>query len=128
MGGEGSRAQQRAAIYGDAWFPYFVRITPKELALRFENVRRLASEAGREPRAIRLGCCLPIELTDDAISQQADRIVGDSQQVLNALKAFREIGVDHIALQFMAPRYPERVEQIERFGKEVLPELKAGNN
>lgn len=123
VGGEGTQAQRRAAIYGDGWFPYFVRITPGELAARFENVRRAASDAGRDPSKICLGCCLPIEISQRPMPQEDDRVVGDPQQVLRALKAYQRIGVDHIALQFMAPRYPERVAQIERFGKEVLPAL-----
>ena len=30
-GGESRGAQRRAGIYGDAWFPYFARVTPEEL-------------------------------------------------------------------------------------------------
>ncbi len=122
VGGEGIQAQRRAATYGDAWFPYFVRITPRELTSRFENVRRLASEAGRDPSEVGLGCCLPVELGDPI--QEDGSVRGDSEQVLKALRAYQEIGVGHVALQFMAPRYPERMAQIERFGKEVLPSLK----
>src|SRR5215510_10841336 len=59
VGGEGRRAQRRAAIHGDAWFPYFVRVTPNELEARFENVRRCALEAGRAPERVALACCLP---------------------------------------------------------------------
>ena len=123
VGGEGAPAQRRAASHGDAWFPYFVRITPRELAGRFDNVRRWAAEAGRDPNQIRLGCCLPIELSRESLPQEEDRLMGSPQQVLKALKAFQEIGVEHIALQFMVPRYPDRLEQIERFGNEVLPAL-----
>jgi len=60
VGGEGVRAQRRAASYGDAWFPYFVKITARELASRFDNVRRWAVEAGRDAEQITLACCLPI--------------------------------------------------------------------
>src|SRR5919205_4655694 len=42
VGGEGAAAQKRAARYGDAWFPYFVHITPRELAVRWQNVQRQA--------------------------------------------------------------------------------------
>jgi len=47
IGGEGPRAQRRAARYGDAWFPYFVRITPRELAARV----RQRPAVGRRGRA-----------------------------------------------------------------------------
>jgi probable F420-dependent oxidoreductase len=123
VGGEGSRAQRRAARYGDAWFPYFVRITPAELAVRFDNVRRWAREAGRDPERIQLACCLPIELTPRAVPQEDDHLRGSPEQLALALRAYERIGVEHIALQFMVPRWPERREQIERFGQEVMPAL-----
>jgi hypothetical protein len=40
-----------------------------------------------------------------------------------ALRRFGDVGVEHLALQFMVPRYPERLEQMERFAAEVLPQL-----
>jgi alkanesulfonate monooxygenase SsuD/methylene tetrahydromethanopterin reductase-like flavin-dependent oxidoreductase (luciferase family) len=124
IGGEGKLAQRRAGRYGDAWFPYFVRITPKELATRFENVRRCAREAGRNPDAITFACCLPLELTPLDIPQEENYLRGSVQQVADAIKKFRDVGVTHMGLQFMIPHYPERREQIERFAKEGLPVLR----
>jgi probable F420-dependent oxidoreductase len=124
VGGEGNPAQRRAGIYGDAWFPYFVRITPKELAARFENVRRCAREAGRNSDEITFACCLPIELTPQDIPQKENYLRGSIQQVTDAIKKFQDVGVAHMGLQFMIPHYPERQEQIERFAKEALPVLR----
>ncbi|TAK09894.1 LLM class F420-dependent oxidoreductase [bacterium] len=124
VGGEGTRAQRRAGTYGDAWFPYFVRITPKELAKRFDNVRRWGREAGRNPDDIKFACCLPIELTPKPVAQEHDYLKGSSEQVADALKKFQDVGVVHIALQFMVPHWPERQVQIERFAREVVPALK----
>ncbi|MBI4610178.1 MAG: LLM class F420-dependent oxidoreductase [Candidatus Rokubacteria bacterium] len=124
VGGEGTRAQRRAARYGDAWFPYFVRITPRELAARFDNVRRWAAEQGRDPDGISLACCLPVELTREPVPQEAGRLIGNAEQLGEALTRYREIGVAHIALQFMVPHWPARLEQIERFADEVIPALR----
>ena len=44
-------------------------------------------------------------------------------QLVEALKAYEEVGVEHLALQFMTPRWPDRSEQIERFARDVLPYL-----
>jgi probable F420-dependent oxidoreductase len=121
VGGEGKLAQRRAGTYGDAWFPYFVRITPKDLSERFENVRRVAREAGRDPDQIAFACCLPIELTETNVPQEEDYLKGTTEQIREALKKFQEVGVAHIGLQFMIPHYPERQKQIEWFAKEVLP-------
>ena len=125
VGGEGKAAQRRAGRFGDAWFPYFVRITPKELAARFDNVRAEAKNAGRNPNDVALACCLPIELTASEVPQEEEYLRGSVEQVTTALRKFLAIGVIHIGLQFMIPHYPERQEQIERFAKEALPALKA---
>ncbi|OGQ82184.1 MAG: hypothetical protein A3F90_10095 [Deltaproteobacteria bacterium RIFCSPLOWO2_12_FULL_60_19] len=123
VGGEGVRAQRRAGEYGDAWFPYFVRMTPEELTRRFDHVRRSAEKAGRDPERIRLNCCLPIELSREPLPQEEDRLRGSPEQVTALLRGYEKTGVEHIALQFMVPHWPERVEQIERFAREVLPAL-----
>jgi probable F420-dependent oxidoreductase len=124
VGGEGTRAQRRAGRHGDAWFPYFVRITPGDLAARFENARRAAAAAGRDPEQLRLACCLPIEITDIPVPQEPDRLHGTPEQVAEALRGFQRVGVEHVALQFMVPRWPERLAEIERFAREAMPALR----
>jgi len=124
VGGEGKPAQRRAGQFGDAWFPYFVRVTPQELLRRFNNVREEAKKAGRNPDEIHFACCLPIELTPNNVAQEDDYLKGSIGQVTAAIQKFIDVGVIHIGLQFMIPHYPERQEQIERFAKEALPVLK----
>ena len=53
--------------------------------------------------------------------QDESRLRGNPEQLVEELRTYRKIGVDHLALQFMVPRWPERVEQIERFAREVMP-------
>lgn len=124
VGGEGEAAQRRAGRHGDAWFPYFVRVTPQVLAAGHTNVRRFAAEAGREPDTVGLDCCLPIEVTTQSVPQEPDRLRGTPEQLVEAIRRFADVGVGHIGLQFMVPRYPDRMEQIQRFAEEALPHLR----
>jgi probable F420-dependent oxidoreductase len=124
VGGEGAAAQRRTAQYGDAWFPYFVRTTPADLRTGFERVREQAGTFGRDPDVIQLTCCRPIEVTSAPVTQDAEVLRGSPEQLVEALHSYRDAGVAHLALQFMVPRWPDRVEQIARFASEVLPHCK----
>lgn len=123
VGGESVRAQKRAALFGDAWFPYFVKIAPEELATRFNEIRSWAAGAGKDPERISLACCLPIELTREGVKQEEGRLRGSPEQLIKSLRGYQKVGVKHLALQFMVPYWPERQEQIERFGREIMPSL-----
>src|SRR5438270_2104518 len=69
VGGEGSAAQRRTAKYGDAWFPYFVAITPEALTAGYDNVLRLASVAGRDPQQAALTGCRPTQVNPDSVPE-----------------------------------------------------------
>lgn len=119
-GGESRGAQRRAGQYGDAWFPYFPRIAPAELCERYANVRRQAEMVGRDPDAVKLHCCLSVEITDKPVEQETDLLRGTPEQVAERLAKFQEIGAEHVALQFLVGRYPERLAQMQRFSEEVI--------
>jgi probable F420-dependent oxidoreductase len=113
-GGESKGAQRRAGTFGDAWFPYFARVTPEELASRYANVREAAKAAGRDPGDVTLNTCLSVEVTDEEVQQEPDILRGTPEQIADALGRFEDIGVQHVALQFLVGRYPERLTQMER--------------
>lgn len=112
-GGESRAAQRRAGAHCDAWFPYFPRITPEELRRRYDHVRSCAERAGRDGDAVRLNCCLPAEVTEREVEQEPDRLCGTPEQLAEAIAAFEAIGVEHLALQFLVGRFPERLHQME---------------
>ena len=69
---------------------------------------------------MRLNCCLPVEITDAEVEQEPDLLRGTAEQVGAALEGFRDIGVEHIGLQFLVGRYPERVEQMRKLSQAVI--------
>ena len=58
------------------------------------------------------------------MAQEEDRLHGTPEQLVAALRAFQRIGVEHMALQFMVPSWPARLEQVELFAREVIPALR----
>ena len=121
-GGESEAAVKRAAKYADAWFSYHVKITAEELQRKYNIVKDVAKQIGRANPPI-LTCCRPVDITDKPVPQNAEDLVGTPDQLIPALKKFKDIGVQHMALQFIVGRWPERKAKIERFAKEVLPAL-----
>ena len=87
---------------------------------KYDLVRRTAEEHGRDPDDVRLNCCLPVEITDAEVEQEPDLLRGTAEQVGAALEGFRDIGVEHIGLQFLVGRYPERVEQMRKLSQAVI--------
>ena len=121
-GGESEAAVKRAAKYADAWFSYHVKITAEELQRKYNIVKDVAKQIGRANPPT-LTCCRPVDITDKPVPQNAEDLVGTPDQLIPALKKFKDIGVQHMALQFIVGRWPERKAKIERFAKEVLPAL-----
>jgi hypothetical protein len=64
-----------------------------------------------------------VEVRAEPVAEEPDMLKGTPEQLAEALARFEQVGVGTVALQFMAPRYPERLEQIERFATEALPRL-----
>jgi probable F420-dependent oxidoreductase len=123
IGGESEAAMRRAAKYGDAWFSYFVKTTAEELGARFEQLDAMTVAAGRAPSAVGHCSVRPIDVTDEPVPQEPHTLRGTPAQLIEALRRFEEIGVEHMALQFHRGRWPERKAQIETFGREVIPAL-----
>lgn len=123
IGGESEAARRRAARHGDAWFSYFVKIVPADLRAKYDELRGWAAEAGRDPDTIKFCCVRPVEVTAAPVAQEPDTLRGTPEQLVEALQGYADIGVSHVALQFMRGRWPERRDQIETFGREVIPHL-----
>lgn len=121
-GGESEAAVKRAAKFADAWFSYHVKISAEEMARKYGVVKDVAKQIGRE-KAPSLCCCRPVDITDKPVDQNPEDLVGTPDQLIKALKKFKDIGVEHMALQFIVGRWPERRAKIVRFAKEVLPAL-----
>ena len=70
---------------------------------------------------MRLNCCLSVEITEQAVPQEPDVLARQARSRWpRRIQRFRDVGVEHLGLQFLVGRYPERLEQMERFSQDVL--------
>lgn len=119
-GGESELAIKRAAIDGDAWFPYFVNVTLEEFEAKAERLREVAEGVGRAGE-VDLCCCMAIDITEEPVDDRDYTLEGPPAELRSVLKELEGIGVEHVALQFLKGRWPERKEKIEWFADEVMP-------
>jgi probable F420-dependent oxidoreductase len=150
VGGNGVRAQRRAALLGDGWHPLFP--TPGQYAEGRAAISRMRAEGGREgpftfsyscpeTRLVDAGSAVPRstgyaglgELPPDyAYAPAPPRdasgrplFVGSVEQVTADLRSLVEVGVEQFVLRFWAgdpaAGLEDSLDQMRRFASEVAP-------
>jgi len=95
VGGHAIAALKRAACLGDGWLAY--AIPPDEVARRWQMVREMAIEAGRDPQTLTLGVIAPLVITERP-RDEARPIMGSPEQVQAMVGQYREVGVQHLVV------------------------------
>lgn len=87
VGGSSPGALRRAATIGDGWHP--TGISPDDFSAGREEVRKLATAAGRDPDTLTMSMQVEVEVTGRASSQRAAcraRLSGDNADQMIAEK------------------------------------------
>lgn len=115
VGGKSGAAFRRVAEFGDGWTIFWDR--PDDVAASRERIMNAWSDYDRddEPeiavvRAVHVGADAE---RDTLLTGPADDIVAD-------IEAYADAGVTRIVLDFYTTDIDEQVEQIERFGDQVM--------
>jgi probable F420-dependent oxidoreductase len=115
VGGRAERALRRAATKGD-WY-HSSSTNPSSYGRRVPTIRAAAEEAGRPmPRLTTRAWVEFGDVPDDHWS-----IRGTPEEMAAEVRAFADLGVDHIGLWFMRTDPDELVRSMERFDREVVP-------
>jgi alkanesulfonate monooxygenase SsuD/methylene tetrahydromethanopterin reductase-like flavin-dependent oxidoreductase (luciferase family) len=142
----------RAARLGQGWLPGWRPLD--EITSRTALLRRLTSEAGRDPREVEAAVQFTLHLgrTPEAASAryratgmvqhrrslahsgrdpalaEANNLIGSPESVGEKIAFLREAGVDHLcALQFPHDTVGEMLEQMEWFARDVMPPFAKGD-
>ncbi len=124
VGGQSRLAIRRAAQLGDAWHPVgaipAAPLEPEELSQKLVTLQRYAEEAGRDPKEIEVAMKAP--LYDTSLSSAGDRrrFSGSPDQVLQDVKTYSDIGVDHLIFDIRGPDLSQSLERMEWFAQEVM--------
>jgi probable F420-dependent oxidoreductase len=152
IGGHNEAAVARAARLGQGWLPGWRPLD--EITSRTALLRRLTSEAGRDPRDVEAAVQFTLHLgrTPEAASAryratgmvqhrrslahsgrdpalaEANNLIGSPESVGEKIAFLREAGVDHLcALQFPHDTVGEMLEQMDWFARDVMPAFAKGD-
>jgi len=115
LGARDERALRRVGRVADAY--HASATNPAVYAPRIPIIRAAADAAGRPMP--RLSARVRVEL--DASGESFYTMHGSAAEVAGEIRAFAELGVDHLALAF-PPRDPDGIRRaVDRFTTEVLP-------
>ncbi len=126
IGGHGEAALRRVVEMGDGWHPLGLRppvaLHPPEMAEKVRRLRDLARAGGRDPATITISFKGPLKFEDGAGAGRSP-LTGSPSQIVEDLRAYVAAGVEHFVLDFSVPAISQMAEVLERFAREVRPQV-----
>lgn len=118
VGGSSRAAMRRAAIRGDGWLPQGP-VTAELVA----DLLAMREEAGRTGRFDIGALAGPVHVGDPSWDMVRPTLTGEPEKIAHVLGRFSDLGVAQAQIQLRSRSVAELVDQIGRFGTEVLPLL-----
>jgi probable F420-dependent oxidoreductase len=120
LGTYGPRALDLTGRLADGWIPTLELAPPEKVREMRERVLAAARQAGRQPDEITCVYNLDVRV-DERASPEPSVVSGSADAVTERLLELADIGFT--ALSFL-PAGPGQAEQIERLGRDVLPNVR----
>jgi probable F420-dependent oxidoreductase len=126
IGGSSPAAMRRAATMGDGWHPS--GMSPEEFSQGREEVRKLATAAGRDPDDLAMSLRVEVEAHGGPSSQRAQnrtRLPGDDvEQMIAGIRAYQSAGVEHIVLALNSGDIPRITALMQDIAQRVMPQCR----
>lgn len=119
VGGHTAPAYRRTAAYGDAFHAAFA--SPAKLAAQWQAVGEACDRIGRDRSEVALTALMRLNL--DGGDVEAGEIGGSTDQMVDQLGRYRDLGTSHIAFFVLGRGLEGRLDAIRRFAAEVAPQL-----
>jgi probable F420-dependent oxidoreductase len=121
IGGSTDAALRRAAALGDGWLP---QGTPAiGLSAAIDRIRALRAEL-RDGAPIEIGANTErLYVGKPGFDLGANARAGSAVEIADSLRTLGRLGVGHLGVRFRTRSCDELVEQVEIFGREVIPLL-----
>jgi probable F420-dependent oxidoreductase len=131
VGGESGPSLRRAARFGDAWYPigsnnkHLLDTLPRYRA-GVERLRQLTAAAGRDPASVALTYRVKRygETVPDKASDGEKRLFsGSTADIIEDLRALRDLGVSAIDIDFERPDAEAAIAEMQSFHERVIARL-----
>jgi probable F420-dependent oxidoreductase len=121
IGGRSPAAVRRAARAGNAWHPS--HLTADELRRRIPELRAECERAGRS--ADDVAVTTRRKLVRELSADDADRVLqGEPGAIAATVAELEQVGVTHLVVEIPGSSEDELLENLDWFGREVLPEIR----
>ena len=118
VGGSSPAALRRAAQRGDGWLPQGP-VTPEII----DEIKALRDQAGRHD-AFDFGALVgPVYVGESDWDFGAPTLAGSPDKIAHVLRKFQTMGVGQAQVRLRSRSLDELIDQIGRFGAEVIPQL-----
>ena len=125
VGGQSRRAIRRAAQLGNGWHPVgaipAAPLEPEDLAQNLVSLRRYAERAQRDPAEIDVAMKAPLYDRQVANGPERRRFSGESEQVLQDIQTYEDIGVNHIIFDIRSQDLNETTDRMAWLAEVVMP-------
>ncbi len=120
IGGASEPAYRRTARFGDCFHAAFEPV--EKVAHEWQRVCELTTEAGRNVEDMQLSVRLYLDPASNM--RPALSIAGTTEQMIDTMSQWKNIGVDHVLVDITAPGGPSaRLEAMQTFMTEVVPNV-----
>lgn len=121
IGGGGKAAFRRTGTLADGWQPTGISI--EEFQEGVARIREIAVAAGRDPDAISMSMRVNVELGRKLTTATENRSVipGEGQEMLDAIGAWLDAGVDHLVLAMNSSDTALLCKKLQRISELAFP-------
>jgi len=120
IGGRSAAALRRAARSGDAWHPS--HLTVDELRTQIPQLHAECERAGRSADEVMVTTRRKLVRTP---TDDERALSGDARAIAATVAELEQLGVSHLVVELPGASEGELLENLDWFGREVLPEVSA---
>lgn len=132
VGGESAPALRRTVRYADCWYPVgtnpqFPMNTLSRLKAGLARFRGFAEKADRDPASIQVALRVLVGPSPRArrnIDGEGEMFTGGTADYLGDIRALAELGVSAVDVRLFATTLDATIDNMRRFGDEVLAKVK----